>query len=236
MPLLYGSPQTHTSQNIYANFVEAYDFTMSRDGQVCPVVVLSELATSGDTYTLLVETFDGSNDSLGSRVYTTVKNPSGIGQYRLQYDETIFLPSGFRINVKVKATNSGDTGVTCVGYLFDPNCASDVIAVEGQSLGSKVGDNFNVLFQNGGNDSTKVLADLATPADVNAQVLDVVNVDTLIDGKTIVEAFKIIAAVVAGKVSGAGTGSEVFRSLNDSANRASVTVDAEGNRTAVTYS
>jgi hypothetical protein len=59
--------------------------------------------------------------------------------------------------------------------------------------------------------------------------------EPLIDGKTIVEALRIISAILAGKVTGAGTGSEVFRSLDDTSNRVSVTVDAEGNRTAVTY-
>lgn len=72
-------------------------------------------------------------------------------------------------------------------------------------------------------------------ADVNAQVLDVLNVDALIDGKTIVAALRIGLAVLAGKVSGAGTGSEVFRSIDDGENAVTVTVDGDGNRSAVTY-
>jgi hypothetical protein len=64
-------------------------------------------------------------------------------------------------------------------------------------------------------------------------LLDQVNgVET---GKTLRQTLRIIAAVVAGKVTGAGSGAETFRSLDDSANRAVVTVDANGNRTAVEY-
>lgn len=72
-------------------------------------------------------------------------------------------------------------------------------------------------------------------ADVNAQVLDVINVDTLVDGKTIPAAMQIIAAVVAGKISGAGTGTEVFLGIDGVTTRATVTVDGSGNRSGVTY-
>ena len=54
-----------------------------------------------------------------------------------------------------------------------------------------------------------------------------------IDGKTPVEALKLIAAVLAGKVSG-GPDAPVFRSLDDGANRVSMTADENGNRSAVT--
>lgn len=45
---------------------------------------------------------------------------------------------------------------------------------------------------------------------------------------------KIMAAVLAGKVSGAGTGTETFRDVNDTKNRVVSTVDGSGNRTAIT--
>jgi hypothetical protein len=54
-------------------------------------------------------------------------------------------------------------------------------------------------------------------------------------GKTIRQTLQIMAAILAGKVSGAGSGTETFRSLDDSADRVVVTADASGNRTAVEY-
>lgn len=59
---------------------------------------------------------------------------------------------------------------------------------------------------------------------------------TAIDGKTLREAVRIMAAVLAGKVSGAGSGEESFTGLDGATTRVVVTADAAGNRTAVDYS
>lgn len=75
----------------------------------------------------------------------------------------------------------------------------------------------------------------ATPAQVNAEVLDVLNVDTLIDGKTFVQAVQYVSAITAGRVSGAGTGTEVFKGLDEATTRVTVTVDGSGNRTDIVY-
>lgn len=76
-------------------------------------------------------------------------------------------------------------------------------------------------------------------ATVNAQadtaLSDALTVATTIDGKTFAEAIQIAAAMVGGKVSGAGTGTETFKGLDGSTTRATVTVDSSGNRTGVTY-
>jgi hypothetical protein len=57
----------------------------------------------------------------------------------------------------------------------------------------------------------------------------------LVDGKTLPAALQIIAAGVLGKVSGAGTGTEVFVGVDGSTTRATVTVDGSGNRSEVVY-
>lgn len=55
-----------------------------------------------------------------------------------------------------------------------------------------------------------------------------------IDGYTLEEALKLCAAVLAGKVSGAGTTEITFRAVDDSKDRVVATVAGEGNRTSVT--
>lgn len=55
-----------------------------------------------------------------------------------------------------------------------------------------------------------------------------------IDGKTLQQALRYIAATTAGKVSGAGTGTETFVGLDGSTNRLQATVSS-GNRTAISY-
>ena len=56
-----------------------------------------------------------------------------------------------------------------------------------------------------------------------------------IDGKTLKQALQYIAASTAGKVSGGGTGTEVFKGLDGSTTRLTVTTDSSGNRTSVVY-
>lgn len=56
-----------------------------------------------------------------------------------------------------------------------------------------------------------------------------------IDGKTPKEAFQIIAAAIAGILSGAGTGTEAMKGLDGTTTRVTGTTDALGNRTGVTY-
>lgn len=75
----------------------------------------------------------------------------------------------------------------------------------------------------------------ATPAQVNAEVVDVISTDTPIDGKSIEAALEYIAAGVCGRVSGAGSGTEVFLGLDEATTRLTITVDSSGNRTDVTY-
>lgn len=68
------------------------------------------------------------------------------------------------------------------------------------------------------------------PNRIAATLLDLAGA---VDGKTLRQTMQILAAVLAGKVSGAGTGTEKFRSLDDAADRVTVAVDPYGNRTGV---
>lgn len=56
-----------------------------------------------------------------------------------------------------------------------------------------------------------------------------------IDGKTLQEALQIIGAMAAGKITTAGTGTEIFKGLDGLTTRVTVTVDSTGNRSVVVY-
>lgn len=66
------------------------------------------------------------------------------------------------------------------------------------------------------------------------------NADALLDRATAIEGytprqlFRLFAAVLIGKCSGAGTGTEVFRDIADTKARVTATVDGNNNRTAIT--
>jgi hypothetical protein len=53
-------------------------------------------------------------------------------------------------------------------------------------------------------------------------------------GMSAEEVLRVMVAAMAGKVSGAGTTTEIFRSIDDTRNVITATVDAQGNRTAIT--
>ncbi len=57
----------------------------------------------------------------------------------------------------------------------------------------------------------------------------------LIDGVAFRSAIQYVCASVIGKVSGAGTGTEIFKGLDGTTTRATVTVDSSGNRSNVVY-
>jgi hypothetical protein len=65
----------------------------------------------------------------------------------------------------------------------------------------------------------------AVPAAVAAVAVD--------GATTLAESLAIQNSILAGKVSGAGTGTEVFRDLANTKNRVTVTTDQDGNRSAV---
>jgi hypothetical protein len=77
--------------------------------------------------------------------------------FRIEPDETFFLPSGHKVRVTLKSTGSSNTNIICQWYLFDPNHASDLSKLGAEALGSHAGDNLNTFFQNGAVASTKTL-------------------------------------------------------------------------------
>lgn len=71
-----------------------------------------------------------------------------------------------------------------------------------------------------------------SPEGLTAQLLDNSDIET---GFSLRQALRLILASVAGKLSGAGTATITIRNVPDSKDRIVATVDANGNRTSVTY-
>lgn len=106
---------------------------------------------------------------------------------------------------------------------IDATCTGGTIALRG---------NFKVTDNSGGavtivkDDNSETISNLPSAAEIMAS--------GDIDGYTLEEALKLCAAVLAGKVSGAGTTEITFRAVDDSKDRVVATVAGEGNRTSVT--
>lgn len=70
---------------------------------------------------------------------------------------------------------------------------------------------------------------------INSNIISVEGDTTPIDGKSLAAALRYIAAICAGKISGAQTGQETFKGLDGTTTRVVVDVDESGNRTGITY-
>jgi len=172
-------------------------------------------------------------------------------------DSAWITATGFSTLVATDIVSDGTALNTTAGVLDTVNLANTITTYTGNTvqtgdsfarLGSPVGasvsadvaavkvDTAATLVDTGATipASISALNDLSA-AEVNAEVLDVVNVDTLVDGKTLTRAVAITAGVVAGKISGAGSGTETFVGIDGTTTAAVVTADGSGNRTGVTY-
>lgn len=77
------------------------------------------------------------------------------------------------------------------------------------------------------------LAALPTADENAAALLDLT--DGIETSLTLRKAMRLLVSTNGSKVSGAGTGTEVFRDFNDTKDRVTASDDADGNRTAITY-
>ena len=122
----------------------------------------------------------------------------------------------------------------------------DITQVAGNSV-SGVNDfkadvsNLDVAVSTRSSHSAADVWSVATRAltDKDGFTLSAAGVDAILDeviegSMTMREALRIYLSALAGKSSGGGTSTITFRDLADSKNRISATVDADGNRTAVT--
>ncbi len=78
--------------------------------------------------------------------------------------------------------------------------------------------------------STLTTSDIPTTAQISAALLAAGDVD----GLSLEQTLKICLAALAGKLSGAATTTVVIRAADDSKARITATVDADGNRSAIT--
>lgn len=141
-------------------------------------------------------------------------------------------------------TGGGDISVAQINAIVDAVSALTAAGdISGAALLAKgviaavvigVGDTAGTLNGPAGMSADVVVTgDLLSTANVADAILDALN--GVEQGLTVREAMRLISAAVAGKVSGGGTSTVTFRSAEaDDKDRIVATVDASGNRTAIT--
>lgn len=125
--------------------------------------------------------------------------------------------------LKVDLEQAGGTGV-----IPATGIDSNIVSWNGQNVVSGA-----IPFYQAGASGGLAIVDASgyTKADVWALEGD----PTPIDSKTLAAALRYIAAVLAGLINDAGTGTETFKGLDGITNRIQFLVDESGNRTGITY-
>ena len=132
-----------------------------------------------------------------------------------------------------EATEIGTTGIYTLA-LTAPEMNADLVVVQTKTSTSGAKTAVNVIYTSSSlNDELATAAAVAALNDVSAtDLLDAA--DAVETGVTPRQAMRLALAVLAGKLSGGGTATEVFRNaVADAKDRVTATVDAAGNRTAI---
>lgn len=130
-------------------------------------------------------------------------------------------------NIALIKTSTDEIGTAGAG-LTNINLPNQTMDIVGNITGNLSGSVGSVGAN--GISAASLAADAGT--ELATALLDLANgVET---GTTVRQALKILGAALAGKVSGAGTTTITFRNMGDASDVIVATVDADGNRSAVT--
>jgi len=172
-----------------------------------------------------------------AQLYTTLGAASGaaittgiveLGDGWYSYHFAAMAPT-FRGSIKFY--DSADA-TTCVFCAVD---GVNVGSVDGVAVETENSATFAATIAGAVLDEPVGTHDGLIAVNLDAKVSEVWTLASAIDGKTPQEALQYISAILAGKVSGAGTGTETFVGLDGTTDRVVVTVDTDGNRSAVEY-
>lgn len=116
------------------------------------------------------------------------------------------------------------------GYTAPDNASITAIKAKTDNLPSDPADESLIIAAT---DALATLINAVPTANGNADAL-LDRADAIETGWTLRKVLRIMSAAINGKVSGGGTATNTFRNITDSKDRVTSTVDANGNRTAVT--
>lgn len=186
------------------------------DNSIIARLVSSSATADWDDFANTTDSLQALRDHIGDG--TNLTEAGGTGNHLT----ACLTATGFSTHSAADVWTSGTRTLTAA-----TNITSDGNAITMSSSG--VVGTVNVV------NTTTTNTDMLTAAAVNAEVVDVVNVDTLVAGQSMAEALRRIGAVTSYKLSGAGTGTETVTDWADSASTIVFTVDASGNKSAITF-
>lgn len=163
-----------------------------------------------------------------------VSSTNAPGLYRVDWPDAAFAAGVARVQLVINGAAIDPAVIevelaTWVSYIGTPVALDGGSATLASMLTKIADDNGGADFDATTDSLTEIVDGIAT----DAEIADAVH-DEVVDTHTLRELLSLMAAALCGKASGGGTATVTFRNTNDSANRIVATVDANGNRTAVT--
>lgn len=154
-------------------------------------------------------------------------------------ENTAGYPVGDMVKISGDGTAADNLEAACDGNTYNVGGGAVVAASVTGAVGSVTGAVGSVTGAVGSVGAGGITASsIATDAiDADALKADAVDeiLDEVVEGTTTLrQAIKLLLSFVSAKVSGAGTTTVTFRDIGDTKDRITMTVDADGNRSAVT--
>lgn len=229
---LLGTTLTETSAGyLTAAFKKLFDV-------VTPVLTAASVDQTGDGYAIVNHATYGNAKLVRSTAPANTLDVSATGEAGLDFDN-IKAATGAttltNITVPTVTTLTGHTAQTGDSYVIVAH------ASYGNALLVRSTTPANTLDVSADGEAGVDWANVGSPTTTVALTNTTINTDAgwdlagKIDGKTPAESLQIISATTSGKVSGARSGTEVFKGLDASTTRVTVSADTSGNRTSVTY-
>jgi len=188
------------------------------------VLPAANTTTDGD-YTANLFAHNVSGGKVRLRFYKT-----GVGTASLNIDQ-VFVSYAESVSASI-ALILADTN-----ELQTDDIPGTIAALDGSTFDS-IPDMATATAQTAAQNDLDTITDTGvalTSAERTTLATAILDLASAIDGKTLREAVRYIAAVAAGLIDDAGTGTETFVGLDGLTDRVQFTVDEDGNRSAVSY-
>jgi hypothetical protein len=179
------------------------------------------LCDGGDLLDVNVTQFAGTNATAsGGRPEVNTTHVAGTSQTARDIGASVLLSNG---------TGTGQVSLTSGRVNADvTHIATAAVSTSTAQLGVNVVNAAGTAWGSGAITAASLAADAGT------ELADAIH-DEVVEGSTTMrQLLRLFAAVLTGKASGLGTTTAVYRDIGDTKDRITATVDADGNRTAVT--
>lgn len=189
----------------------------------------------------------GGDSALGLTAGLFLKSNASSNPVGLYIEDGAIITDDAGTALQVSSTGGDGDGVTITGNGTGGDLVADITGNVSGSVGSVTGAVGSVgtggitsgSFASGAITATAIAADAIgaseLAADAVTEIANAIAALTVDTGITLQEAMKLVLAVAAGKVSGASGTTVTIRDTSDTYDRIVATVDASGNRTALTY-